>query len=80
MNAEIGKFKIVDDALYGPESYMNEKGNAKVDAILAGNDAGFNAMIQARPDIAIEQMICTALQTDFAGWLGMKQFTSELGI
>ena len=65
------KFEIVDGILTGPAQYMQEQGNAKVDKILAGDDTVFNMTSAYSPTIEIA--ICVALQTDYAGWLGMKQ-------
>lgn len=74
---KIGEFEYKDGSVYGPKSYMLEQGNAKLDAIMSGQAAGFNAMLAARPDISPVQMVLVALQTDYAGWIGMKQFNQS---
>lgn len=71
---KIGKFEFKEGAVYGPKDYMLQQGNTKLDAILAGQAAGFNAMLAARPDADPVQMVLVALQTDYAGWVGMQQF------
>ena len=71
MNAKAGKFEIIDDALYGPKDYMEAQGDKKLAAILSGNDTVFNMCAGYSPNI--ETAICVALQTNYAGWLGMKQ-------
>lgn len=76
---KVGQFEYKDGAVYGPKDYMTEQGNAKLDAIMAGQAAGFNAMLAARPDVNPVQMVLVALQTDYAGWIGMKQFNQSLG-
>ena len=78
MNAHVGQFQIENGALTGPTLYMHEQGNAKLDRILAGGDAGFQAMLLASPTTSLEQMICVALQTDYAGWRGMRQLQEGL--
>lgn len=75
-NREVGKFKIVDGALYGPALYMQEQGNAKLDGILAGTDAAFNICAGYSPDI--ETAILVALQTDYAGWIGARLLIESL--
>ena len=71
---KVGQFELDEKGvLSGPAAYMKEQGTAKLDRILAGNDAGFNAMTAVRPDIPVGQMVLVALQTDYAGWVGMRQ-------
>ena len=72
MTKQAGRFTMTDGMLQGPAEYMQEQGNAKLDRILAGTDAGFNAMQSFQPDT--ELLILVALQTDYAGWHGMKTF------
>lgn len=75
---KVGQFEYKDKAVYGPKTYMTEQGNAKLNAIMTGQAAGFNAMLTARPDVNPMQMVLVALQTDYAGWIGMKQFNQSL--
>ena len=67
----VGRFELNDGVLSGPAEYMHEQGNALVDAILAGQDAIFNTTRHLSPNV--ETAILVRLQTDLAGWLGMKQ-------
>ena len=60
-----------DGILCGPRDYMEEQGNALLDRILAGDDTTFNMTSDQSPDI--EAAILVRLQTDYAGWLGLKQ-------
>lgn len=55
---------------------MEEKGNALVEEIVAGNSAVFNQSVMSGTDV--ETAVLVALQTDFAGWLGFKQFCEAL--
>lgn len=58
----------------GPAQYVRERGSAKLDAMLAGTEAGFNAMLNVAPlGTDTVMIVLVALQTDFAGWMGMKQ-------
>ncbi len=67
----IGHFTLEDGILCGPRDYMEEQGNALLDKILAGDDPIFNLTKDQSPDV--ETAILVRLQTDYAGWLGLKQ-------
>jgi hypothetical protein len=67
----IGCFTLEDGILCGPRDYMEEQGNALLDKILVGEDTVFNMTADQSPDI--ETAILVRLQTDYAGWLGLKQ-------
>ena len=67
----IGSFTLHDGVLSGPQDYMVEQGNALVDKILAGEGTIFNLTASQSPDV--ETAILVRLQTDYAGWLGLKQ-------
>ena len=67
----IGHFTLEDGILCGPRDYMEEQGNALLDKILAGDDPIFNMTKDQSPDV--ETAILVRLQTDYAGWLGLKQ-------
>ena len=72
----VGRFELNDGILSGPADYMNEQGNALVDSIVAGQDLIFNTTTHLSPNV--ETAILVRLQTDFAGWLGLKQTESWL--
>ena len=63
--------------MVGPRDYMEEQGNALVDKMLAGEDTIFNMTEGQSPDI--EAAVLVRLQTDYAGWVGMKEAGSWLG-
>jgi hypothetical protein len=67
----VGHFTLEDGLLCGPRDYMEEQGNALLDKILVGEDPIFNMTKDQSPDI--ETAILVRLQTDYAGWLGLKQ-------
>lgn len=69
----VGQFTYDGQSVSGPAEYMREQGSAKLDSILAGEAAGFNAMLAVRPDVDLETMVLIALQTDYAGWKGTRQ-------
>ena len=71
---EVGRFRFDRETqtLEGPADYMREQGNAKVDRIVRGDDVAFNMTCHLSPDI--ETAILIHLQTDYAGWHGMKSF------
>ena len=68
---QAGRFRIDGDVITGPKAYMEEKGNALLDEILAGKDTIFNMTAHLSP--SVEMAVCVRLQTDFAGYLGMKE-------
>ena len=72
----VGQFTYEDGILCGPKQYVEEKGNALLDKILAGEDTIFNMTKAHSPDV--ETAILVRLQTDYAGWLGLKQAESWL--
>lgn len=67
----VGQFNYDEGNLSGPRDYMEAQGNALLDQILAGEDTIFNLTQDQSPDI--ETAILVRLQTDYAGWLGLKQ-------
>ena len=67
----VGQFTYEEDLLLGPRDYMEEQGNPLLDKILAGEDTLFNLTKDQSPDV--ETAILVRLQTDYAGWLGIKQ-------
>ena len=73
---KVGVFEIRDGALYGPAQYMKDQGDAKLAGILAGKDAAFVICAPLSPDI--ETAILVALQTDYAGWKGLRQLIGGL--
>jgi hypothetical protein len=75
-----GKFSFAGQSISGPAKYMREKGSAKIDSITSGNDAGFNAMMQVDPSADMVRLVMVALQTDYAGWIGMERFCAAHGI
>ena len=67
----VGQFTYEEGILLGPRDYMLEQGNALLDKVLAGEDSVLNMTMTQSPDI--ETAILVRLQTDYAGWLGLKQ-------
>jgi hypothetical protein len=76
MTKTIGSFTLADGILSGPQDYMIERGNALTDRILAGEDTIYNLTASQSPDV--ETAVLVRLQTDYAGWLGLKQAESWL--
>lgn len=84
----VGHFTYEDGILLGSRDYMLEHdgvtlarchrqriidapSNALLDKILTGEDTIFNMTKDQSPDV--ETAILVRLQTDYAGWLGLKQ-------
>ena len=76
----VGRFSLsAEDVFEGPGDYMADQGNAKLDKIMAGDDAGFNAMLRAKPEADVRTLVLVMMQTDYAGWRGMQQVHSWMG-
>lgn len=73
----VGAFYYEAGSIFGPAEYMREQGNAKLDGILAGTDAAFNVSAHQSPNV--ETAVLVSMQTDYAGWLGMRQLLAALG-
>ena len=67
----VGHFTLENGLLCGPRDYMEAQGNLLLDKILEGEDTIFNMTKDQSPEI--ETAILVRLQTDYAGWLGLKQ-------
>lgn len=78
MTTTVGRFRYDHETtdLYGPADYMAEQGNAKLDKMLAGEDAVFNMTAHLSPDPITAVLV--ALQTDYAGWHGIKTLCRDL--
>ena len=71
MKKQVGAFTIENGTLSGPARYMAEQGSEKLARITRGEDVVFNASMLHSPDV--ETGILVAMQTDYAGWLGMQE-------
>jgi hypothetical protein len=78
MAKTVGQFTIDNGEFSGPAEYMLDKGDVRLNAILAGADPIFNATAHLSPDV--ETAILVAMQTDYAGWNGARQFMRAHGI
>ena len=67
----VGQFTHADGIFSGPLDYIEEQGNALLDKILAGAGEILTLTQGQSPDS--ETAILVRLQTDYAGWLGLKQ-------
>ena len=67
----VGEFTLEDDNLYGPKEYMQRRGNAKLDVILAGEDAAVNTLLTSSPDP--ELTILNALHLDYVNYCNVKR-------
>jgi len=68
---KVGQFTLEDNVLSGPREYMEDQGDKLVAQIVAGDDAIFNLTMHQAPNM--ETAILVRLQTDYAGWLGVRQ-------
>lgn len=72
-----GQFELTDEGLIGPAEYLDARGHV-VEQMIAGNHAGYNVALQARPNDDPLQVLLVMVQTDYAGWKGTKQFADLL--
>lgn len=68
----VGAFRFVDGSVEGPAEFMAEAG----ERLLARAEAGQSAVVNYAVDSGVPPVkaILVALQTEYAGWLGMKRF------
>ena len=78
MKHEVGQFTYDTETgtLAGPAEYMKEKGHDKLEEILSGKSAVANFGMLKSPNPYVAVLV--ALQTDYAGWKGMRQFCAGL--
>ena len=60
----------------GPAAYMAEKGSARLERIMNGQDVVFNMGCTRSP--SVEMAVLVSLQTDYAGWKGTRQSLAGL--
>jgi hypothetical protein len=72
----VGKFTFDGTHLVGPAAYLEERGNALIDRVSAGQDVTFNMTAHLSPDPVTALLV--RLQTDNAGWLGEKEMLGWL--
>lgn len=78
---QVGQFTFDPETsqLTGPALYLQEQGNARLASILAGADPGFKAICAHAPNPDdVVGLVLVTLQTDYAGWAGMRQFNARL--
>lgn len=69
----VGRFSMTDEwSISGPSDFMSEKGSALIKSIGAGTDTVFNMSASLSPDLRTAVLV--RLQTEFAGWKGMRDF------
>lgn len=68
---EVGEFSCEGGTITGPKDYMEERGSARLERILDGDDAVFNAGCQFGGG-SPERLVLVSLQTDFAAWKGTR--------
>lgn len=73
MIKRVGEFSIDTDTstISGPAEYMRERGNDRIDRIAAGLDTVFNFALREHRDQ--DMAVLVSIQTDYAGWKGMRQ-------
>jgi hypothetical protein len=71
----VGEFTFADGVVTGPGEYMRERGSERLDRILRGDDAVFNAGARFSAESA-EKLVLVSLQTDYAGWKGLRSLVA----
>lgn len=76
---KVGQFEYIEgEGLYGPKEFMNQVGNTLLDNILAGKDQVFNICASKSPDVITAVLV--RLQTEYAGWHGIRSFCAAHNI
>jgi len=74
----VGKFKITEDAIWGPKRYMDDRGNLLVDKIIDGRDLVFNGTLDLAP-IGIDGLpdydilMLQRVYSDYLAWKGEQK-------
>jgi|GEM_PF-2061033 hypothetical protein len=76
----VGEFEYNPErhSIIGPKEYLDEQGEALLKRIIAGEDFIFNFTAHQSPDVVTAVLV--RLQTDYAGWKGMRDLLQDLGI
>jgi hypothetical protein len=77
----VGEFQYdhATESIIGPKEYLNSDScQRKFDAIKSGRDTVVNFGLAQGGDVVTTTLV--ALQTDYAGWLGMRQFCKSNNI
>ena len=77
-DVKVGRFtaNIATGVISGPAAYMNSQAYAtKIARIMAGEDTVTNMGVCRGGDMYTAMLV--SLQTDFAAWLGMRQFNAQ---
>ncbi|MBW2168852.1 MAG: hypothetical protein JRG69_06270 [Deltaproteobacteria bacterium] len=69
-------YNTTTNEVAGPAAYMAERGSARLERIMSGNDVVFNMGCTRSP--SVEMAVLVSLQTDFAGWKGTRQSLAGL--
>jgi len=70
--ARVGKFVVNGSSIVGPAEYV---GSASYTRTVRQIEDGTHCLIAAAPaGISIEALVGTILQTDYAAWLGQREF------
>ena len=77
----VGAFTFEGGIVSGPAAYMAERGNARLDNILAGGDTVFNAGTRFAPQgTSVATLVLVSLQTDYAAWLGAQSLAAGIEV
>lgn len=74
----VGVFTCEDGSVSGPAEYMREQGFERIKKIERGEDVVFNmgaGGLSPSPEVAL----LVSLQTDYAGWVGLREFNTMRG-
>ena len=77
----VGEFQYdhQTESIIGPAKYLaSDSCKRKFDAIKSGSDTVVNFGLAQGGDIVTTTLV--ALQTDYAGWIGMQQFCRSVDI
>lgn len=77
MSTKVGEFTYADGVVSGPAEYMRERGNDRIERILAGTCSAFAAGVRFGAGVDTATLVLTSLQTDYAGWKGLRSMVAR---
>jgi hypothetical protein len=76
---EVGAFVYENGSISGPADYMREQGFSRIKLIEGGFDHVFNYGVSSGESPSVEVAMLVSLQTDYAGWKGLRDFNRMRG-
>lgn len=69
---------VTEEGVDAPADWLNARGESLARQMIAGNHAGFNAMLQSNPDVDTLAILQAMLYRDYAQWKNVGRFAQEV--